>query len=689
MVFYNKKQILRKLSILGAFVFQLLYLTAFPCIIYAGETQTVKLEETTDVIFVFQYEGETPSVVLTSPEGTIYDSDDDYARCEKNEDISYYYISGAKSGDWKVECDKKNNERVDLDVLRWYREISVESFFTDSIEEENVKVHTKVISDLDEHYDWYIYAVTKDSAGKINGQKELKKSGARTNRDEETSVSLESLPDGKYYLMMEAVVTYSDGTEMSESAEISDLFEITGHTEGLEKSVVTILDQTKGQLSIDWSECEEIQSPCIVAVFQDDMNEPDFYQEVEDEPYCDVLLDSESKTDPKIVLTHRKNNTQKQYERIIPLDSGVSINVETEEQTAERMMTVTYDTGDIEEIFVQIFINDEEQTYHLQGQGVFGVLLNDMEVNEVDIQYQVNDVYYLTSKRIIVNTLPPSLTLYGTDQVIRTADKTVTISGLLKNGVKLLVNGDEQVLNEDGTFSVTVTIDSDEQTITFAGVAENGVQAVRTVKAQRVKEGADLATRGLKTETGSIDKKKILFIEIVSVAAVGLILIAAGLVLGRKYKGIDWFFRIVIFFLSLSGILGAGLCIYCAYRYTAVSKSISGDELMNILTKATENELWDRLDEAELWSGAAKQGGIFAGICFMAVIVLTGIRVIVGKATGILEEKKNAMARVNKRKRKSYRNKEIVCPRCGSANKGNARYCSKCGHEFSDEDIDG
>ena len=669
-------------EILLAFVFTIMSFAILSQRVSADELQTIVIDETMDVIFTFQYDNEIPSVVLTSPDGTVYDSDDDFEKCEKKEELSLYYIANAAKGEWKINCDKKNNSSVVLNVIRWYREITIESFTLVEQNDDEVKVSADVTGELDENYDWYIYAVSKNQSGMVSGQKELKKTGGRTNQKAETTVSLKDLPDGEYYLMMEAVVTYSDGVEMSQSSETSDPIVIKGHTEELSEQVVVILDLTKGEITVDWSEWEENCDSCILALFHDGDVEPFFYEKVDETTYSEVTLDSDTESDMQIVLTPISNGRdQKQYVKSVPFDPGVSFAIETEENTFEQMASVKYDTGAIEDVFTQVFINGKETDYNLHGSGVFGIRMEDMNVNQIDIQYLVNGIFYRISKRISVDSLPPILSLYGVDQTIITSDKTVTISGLLENGISLQIDGEETSLNEDGTFSVSVPVDSDHKIITITGVGKNGVQTMRTVEIQRMKHGPVRNNDELTNRFPG--GRELYLIALIILLISGLILLLEGVLLNRKYSGFNFVYRMTTLFLIELGIIGLALCGYCIYKYTELHKAVSGDSLTGILQGTGDNELSTILEESDKWLELSKISGLFAGIILLLIAALIVFRRAAIKARQGIQT--ISLNRTKKKKKKEKKDQYVYCPICGEKNKAEATFCGNCGNKLPEE----
>lgn len=655
--------------------------------VYADQKELVTLEEKTDIIILVGYENTQPTIKIIGPDNTVYEQDEDYTVVSRTQGLDYYCIAEASQGKWFIDCDKKDNETVYVEVNRWYRSVTIESFSYEETADNEISVQIRVASDSNLNYDWYVYAVLKNDDGTIVAEKELKKAWGMANQNASTVVSTKELPDGDYYLVSEVVYEYRDGVEVSDRWESEEQITVRGNKQEETGTFITTLDLTNYLLTVEWSNLEE-KGSYIAAIIQGNESEPLYYEKYESgDTYCEAFVDFENQIDPEVVLTplNYDGSYDKQYKRTVLLDPGVKISVDTESVTAQQMLTISYDAGN-REIPLEISVNGKQQKYRMNGSGIISTMLEDMAENKVELRYQTDEnCYYCLSTTITVNSMPPFITLYGINDSIVTEDDKVAIAGLVEHASKLSVNGENVEIADDGTFFAEVEIKDSDEKIEFVGISENGVKSVRTI--------AIIHEKSEKIFTGSVEKETWnlfpLIISFCIALAIGLFLIILGAVMQRKMEAGKLVFRMITGFLIIGIIAGIIICTYCFIQFKSVQDQISGTNLVTVLKDSSYTGLQQRLEERSMWIERCRIIGLFTGLIFALLVILELVYRIGGNITAKIKNKK----RTNPTKTRKYRfvserKADIYCPECGTKNIAGARYCGKCGYSLIDDDLE-
>ena len=206
----------------------------------------------------------------------------------------------------------------------------------------------------------------------VDGKKELKSGSGIANQKLETEVDISSLPDGENYrLQIDAVVTDTDETELTTSAVTGEGFSVKGHTKaGDGAKLRTVLDYTDSALEIDWTNAEESCDQWVIGVFQGkDTKEPVYAEQLDrDSKATTVSIDLDGE-DLKVELSAMSNGKiVAQYDRMISLNPGVTVTIETPEQTGSTTAEVSYDVGD-KKVQAEIAVGEKSQKVQWEKNG--------------------------------------------------------------------------------------------------------------------------------------------------------------------------------------------------------------------------------------------------------------------------------------------------------------------------------
>ena len=659
--------------------------------VQAARTDLMTLEGEKDVVVILTYDKELPEVSMTDPSGKVYAAESDFAAVQKGDGAVYYYLRNAPGGTWYIDYDKKSNSKLEVHVMPWYQEAEIRSFVMEAPKEERIKVRAEVTAEENIGYAYYIYAVTMNGE-MVDGKKELKNGSGTANQKFETEVDISSLPDGeKYYLQMDVVVTDPDETELTTSAVTAESFSVKGHTtKGDGAKLRTVLDYTDSALEIDWSNAEDSCDQWVVGVFQGkDAKEPVYSEQMErDRKNTALNIDLDGEDLKVEVSAMSGGKIVAKYERTIALDPGVTVTINTPEQTGSTTAEVSYDVGD-KTVQAEIAVGEKSQKVQWKKSGTAAFEIADMETQEIRVVYGWEaGSFYRVSKRISTDVVPPMLELYGVGESIRVKEKVLPLSGKTDPDAVLKVDGKEQKIGKDGTFQISLKLKKGENQITLTASDPLGNQTSRTILVQSEKDGA----KGEKApHPGGF---WILGGTFLAAFLCALLMGIFGIVSGRKGGNIKKIFAVVKGFCLcgiLGGLSGSG---WCLYRYWKLTEKISGKNLTGVLKAAPVSDLTKVLEQRQeclrlLWIPA------MAAAAFLLLLILL---IFGGKAVRKAQESHREKAEQKKAQREEWKRKkkeekertqtqssgresekERYCPYCGAKNAATSKYCGKCG----------
>lgn len=656
--------------------------------VLAARSDLMTLEEEKDVVVILTYDKELPEVSITEPSGKVYVAESDFAAVQKGQGAVYYYLRNASKGTWYIDYDKKSNSELGVHVMPWYQEAEIRSFTMEAPKEEQIKVQVDVTAEENIGYDYYIYAVTKREE-MIDGKKELKNGSGTANQKLETEVDITFLPDAEnYYLQLDVVITDPDQTELTTSAVTEDSFSVKGHTvKGDGAKLQTVLDYTDSALEIDWSNAEDSCDQWVVGVFQEvDAKNPVYFEQMEqDRKNTKINIDLDGE-DLKVELSAMSGGKiVAKYERVIEINSGVMVAIDTPEQTGSTTAEVSYDVGE-KSVQAEITAGEKSQKIRWEKSGTAAFEIADMETQEITVVYGwETGSFYRVSKRISTDVVPPMLELYGVGKKIQVKEKEVSLSGKTDSDASLKLNGKEQTIRKDGTFQISFPLKKGENTLTLTAVDPLGNQTARTILVQYQKEGI----KGGKTSLPG--NFWILGGTFLMTFLCAFFMGIFGIVSGRKGGTIRKIFAVAKGFCVCGvcgGLVGGG---WYLYRYWKLTEKISGEHLTGVLKAAPVSDLTKVLEQREeclrlLWIP------VMAVVVFLLLLIflILGGNAVKKAQEGYQKKVKQRKIRREQKKRKEIsqmqekpssqtKEKEKYCPYCGAKNSAASKYCGKCG----------
>lgn len=673
---------------IGIFLTLLICLPMLALTAFAEQTPLVKLDYEQDITVVVTYSGAEPGIVLTSPSGKVYDSDDDYAAVERDTGVCYYYMEKAEAGQWTIEAKKVGNSEVEVEVFPWNRAVRISDLQLDESGSTSYTV-TATLSDLPNRRCEYIcYAVTLAADGTATGRREVA-SDSGTGSSVKLSFSKSLLPDGDYFIELEVYYTTADDTEIPTFAMTQTPFTVTGNTQhGDGAAFYTILDLDTFALDLDWSGADPDVTKWVLAAFGRDATEdqPDYYSYFTDGETSDYIFADPSFGDLRLRLTgsYRKNGAI-EFEKTVILEPDVKMTFRTPEMSNSTMGVLDYDTCG-RTLNVVFEVNGTKQNLVLTGADTLSFELDSMENNEVSVCYSwESGTWYRTSQRISVDALPPMLDLFGVADRIYTGEASVTIAGSTEAGAILTVNGAPCALEADGTFTVKLDVKRGDNTFLFESADASGNKTSRSLTVARNADGMAEPSNGKTGGNGFLPLLLSLggsLICLALLALFGTVTRARCRKDGNPRTGLLRRMLASLEALILTAFLAAlGAAGWFGWQARSLEQSISGDRLPDMLMYNTVTDIADILTQADAAQSAALRVLIIAAAALVLFIVMLVVGHLIRKSgkKGGKHSTKREIRRSAVQTPDPAAAGKAFCPHCGAPVVPGARFCGGCG----------
>ena len=473
----KKRLFIARIIALGAFLCALIFLSCTTA--FAKVDVLTELEDTCDIVICIRYEAAEPSVTFISPDNRLYSADSDFDKVERTAGATYYTIRDAGRGTWKMDYDLRGNKSITSAVTPLPSVISLSEFTVQQTDADRISVTIVPVCEKELYFDYYLYAALDNGSAASGKSLEIKKSSGRTDREIEQTFSTEDLPDGRYHMEAEFVVTEGD-TEYPYFFSSHDSFQVTGHTSEEAEKPELIWDLTDNILEADWSQLSVGRGERELTFAMNGAQTPELSYELEDstENYS-VLLD-EAWTRIDAVLTVKQSNGKYlRYTQNIDRSETIDTEFLTPEFTAQTKGNLRFDCKG-REMPAELTVNDSSRTLVLRDDGILSFDLDGMNTNEVSLRYSPREgVSFRTSMRISVDNIPPEIALFGTGDRIIADGKSVDIAGKTEPGARLTADGAEVNVAEDGSFRAAIAAGSEEKNVIFLAKDEAGNETQR------------------------------------------------------------------------------------------------------------------------------------------------------------------------------------------------------------------
>ncbi|MBR3683252.1 MAG: hypothetical protein IKL78_00080 [Lachnospiraceae bacterium] len=446
------------------------------------EADFVYVEQPGDLAFMFYYEVEKPDLVFISPSGLEYSeavSSASQLQVSEGDGWISYQIINAEAGQWTLRYDKKGNEYIEYNLLEAIDNVAFQSFTINGIEGEYANVSFLATKgDIDEpvSYEYVIYAIAEDNE---TIKQQLTSGRANTGETVTIDVQLKISSYDKYKLLIETVTV--DGEVQSFDTFTTDTFSyINPNTPASLEDYKVTLDSSRGYVELNWKDYVPNRSVTeykIMVVADGNADEPIINTSTEDTTASFYYPTGTSKL--KIGVQYVWDGVASDIKsKIIDFEAGEYLKVPDGDVVSDSLLSIEYNaTADRE---LSLRVNDVDGKYRITGQDSMNVTLED-GWNTVEASFLGDDnITYVVNKEFNYTWIAPSIKLFEDLDGQNFKTDHLVVLGKTENAEKLLVNDKEATMNEDGTFSVEVSLVGGENIITVEAISKTGVSAVKT-----------------------------------------------------------------------------------------------------------------------------------------------------------------------------------------------------------------
>ena len=520
-----------------AVLFLVLMMVSALLIPVSAETMTgelMYLNETRNMSIVVEYTddgtGIVPELGFISPSGEVLR----YGETEEErlsavyfpeDGLIYFMIPNAEPGQWMIEYDSAFSGRLSVTTSPYTREFLVQDFAIDSVDGNYAQVSFWASFDVDDLYEFTINAVLVDADGYVTARRKLCTGSAFANEESTAVVPLGDLASHDDYHLELEVKLNDNGFIVTDSA-ISDSFayENTNMPDAISDFEVTF-DRTTGNLTVDWSDVAIYNADSYVLGVFTNLSGDDTafdYTYTDGETVASVLLETDL-TMIRVELTYISNGLASKTNAVTFDPSAVALSMTSTENTASAQAQLQYSVPGSDAVELMILVNSNEARYsNITGTGTLAINL-DENMNNVVLAYKITDhITVRQSFEIYSDRRAPTLSFFENMDGVTVEGNSFRLVGMTENGASLLVNGNEQQTNEDGTFAIDLSLTA-EGANTFEIVARDAVgnMTKRTIVIFRSAEPVD--TLPDKASIG--DYLPLILVVLVSVLLVVLLLL--------------------------------------------------------------------------------------------------------------------------------------------------------------------
>lgn len=533
-------------AVTAAAVLLFALLVVFPARAMAEETETefIYLETPGEFTVMFTYDGEQPEVVFISPSGKEYgegiSSEEEFLYAHGSlGGWSTYKVLHGEAGQWRLRCDKKNNEEITYQLVEVVNGICIQSFAIVNMEDGFATVSFEVTKGEEEtEYAYTISAVAGASDALV--KKELKTGRASTGALLEESVPLTISSGENYRLLLEVV--HEGSVETFDSMETEPFSYENPNTGEAIGNFGIDLDMESGLCQVDWKDFAiyggEVRYK-LTAVADGNTEEP-VYSVAAEDTAASFYVPAQAKK-LAITISYVKDGVaSKAKTKEIDLEAGNYLKVLTENITSDTTLTLEYQTTEPAELYLTL--NEESGVYVIKGKDTLLFALENGQ-NTIEAYFEGNEgIIYRVSKEVYCSFVSPVITLYEELDGKVFVTETACVAGKIENASALTVNGVPVEVGEGGSFAYDMPLTAGKNEVTIVASAETGVSTARTLTI--INEAADSQKEGIGTETDDVpastaalpEMKAAGWFPLIASVILALVLVAVFLLATAKKK---------------------------------------------------------------------------------------------------------------------------------------------------------
>ncbi|MDD6102197.1 MAG: zinc-ribbon domain-containing protein [Clostridiales bacterium] len=414
-------------------------------------------------------------VSFITPDGRTIDENDGSISLFKGEKVYMYTITNAAEGQWKISYDKGSNEYLGLKTYYPGEPINITKLDVSNITGSSIDVTFTTSCAKETGFDYKIYLGTDVL---MNSKVELNSGRANSGEIVTKTISMEKINSyDKYYIAVE--VSYKDGSTVCYDMATSKEFKFTNDNTIEPISDYYVENDTKNQtVSVELKDLPYGTKQANIIITEDGK---EIYNEMHDSNigYKAMAGYSDDAKNIKVSVTVKNSDGRVSAAReksftTYKADSGLKIVFPEDGIYRNYRYEFSYTGAKDQE--VSFFINKgEAKNVKLNGDGSQYTMLTEVE-NSVTVSYVNEDgVVYVHNSIIVVDDIPPALTIFENLDGITTEKDKITLTGKTESGATLLINEQPVELKKSGTFSYELSLKDgiNEVTVSAKDMAGN------------------------------------------------------------------------------------------------------------------------------------------------------------------------------------------------------------------------
>ena len=584
------------------------------------------LEERRDITIIVGFDTERPKVAFIDPSGDRYEAYEDFDAVMEADTKTYYNIAGAEAGDWTIEYDKGSNAEISVDVYPWHRSIAIQSLTVELENTEEALPNINCTLSVDYpggSYNYIISAVVMDQDGNITSRIKMEDGSVWGDDDYTVSVYPDMLPDGQYLISAEVWAEDDTGTEVRDAMIAQTAVNITGNTaEGEAERISVTYNVTDQYADIVFNgtdmdpRCDEFA--IIVMQGDEKISERSF----EDEEYTDhVIIDPDGGEVLVQVNGHQRDGGFVTWNVKFAPKMPVALSIETPATTNDLTAVVNFDAGE-KEYQGAIKVGDKSTAVLWKGKDTVQVSLETLETNDVELDVTSDRVTYVMTQAITVDTIPPTIDLYGVTGDMKSTEEQALFTGQTDPSATLTCNGKEVELESDGSFSFVEELKDGANEFKFEATDKSGNVTSRNVKITKVDEIGGKEAKKKMSGLSVVLTVLVMFVIAFGTAGIAILIMRRS----EKRLGKSNAVSAVIKSIGIMAfLLFTGLGIWQLILHFNKKGDLEGPNLVEMLKKSTWTEIASEIDSSSeyLYSSFISFGiALLILILFIVFLVL-------------------------------------------------------------------
>lgn len=591
----------------------------------------VELEQAQDISIAVFFDVEFPQVKLTRPNGktiTVKEGTTEVGLIVED-GWALIQINSAAKGEWKIDIQPGKNTEISYNLMGTMENIWIQYVKTKMLD--NGKMEVTFLSEIGNEetgYNYELYLTTNEAGA---GEALIDSGGATTGEEKVITVDLTDYNSYSSYVLNLLVYKNKDGVELFDEYE-SDPFSYTNPiTLQAPDGVDVKVDVEERMLHVNFANYKNYRySGYFITLTKPGEATPFYFIDYTEDEDQLIHYIEEAYTEFNVNFYGRDGKLLSEpVTRLVKLGDKGYLDLVTESPTSQSMAQIKTNTPKDTELTVKV--GEEETKFTSDGsEDVVAVTIANGP-NALYAETAVDNVVYFVDTEIYKDGNPPVITFYEPYNGMNFTNQSVKLLGNVTDAVKLRFGENDVALDENGEFTLDVTLVPGENVIELVAEDKVGNTTSRTIY---------LYGDETITAQGKIASFTTTYLPLIIAGAVSIAAIIFAVVLAvRREKLKKFSFASVVVLLSVICAGAAGGLVYNVLRWLSLKKTANSMELSN-LVDADVNKAAQIVAELE---ACPTNTMIWAGITAGAVIVLV-LMIVIRNAVKKRREMKNILA---------------------------------------------